>query len=221
MNHAVFLPEPLPNNPLPLFADWFADACQRKLQPNPDAMTLATVDADGKPSARIVLCKQLVTSLGYIVFFTNYQSRKGNALAATPYAATVFHWDQLHRQVRLEGRILKSPAAESDAYFNSRTLDSQLGAWASQQSQPLSSRQQLSEQVALATARFAPNTNDKQLSIPRPPHWGGYRLWIEHIELWVEGPGRVHDRARWSRELLQNDEYSFTARDWHSTRLNP
>jgi pyridoxamine 5'-phosphate oxidase len=224
MNHrefSEFLPEPLPGNPLPLFAEWFADACQRKLQLNPDAMTLATVDADGKPSARIVLCKQLVTSPGYVVFFTNYQSRKGEALTATPYAATVFHWDALHRQVRLEGRIVRSPSAESDTYFNSRALESRLGAWASRQSQPLRSRQQLTQQVADVTARFIGNLSSEKITVPRPPHWGGLRLWIEHIELWVEGPGRVHDRARWSRELTATNAGSFTPGEWQGTRLNP
>ena len=221
MSHTEFLPETLPDNPLPTFAEWFAESCERKLQPNPDAMTLATVDADGRPSARIVLCKHLVTPPGYIVFFTNYQSRKGQALAAHPFAATVFNWDSLHRQVRLEGRILQSPPEESDAYFSSRSLASKLGAWASQQSQPLSSRLQLAAQVAKVTAGFAAKSLTGQTHVPRPPHWGGFRLWIEHIELWVEGPGRVHDRARWSRELTPHDAFSFTAGHWHSTRLNP
>lgn len=216
-----FLPEPLPDTPLPLFADWFQQARQRQIQNNPDAMTLATVDPDGRPSARIVLCKQLVDSAGYLVFFTNYQSRKGLALSAHPYAATVFHWDALERQVRVEGRILRSPDSESDAYFRSRPLVSQLGAWASEQSRPLASRAHLAGQVAMVSARFAVQTFTGHFTVPRPPHWGGFRLWIEHIELWVSGPGRVHDRARWSRTLTALDEHHFTPGDWHSTRLNP
>jgi len=213
------LPEPLPDSPLPLFADWFARARVEKIQSNPDAMTLATVDSDGRPSARIVLCKYLVDSDGYLVFFTNYESRKGQALAAHPYAAAVFHWDSWERQVRVEGRIVKSPEQESDAYFASRALTSQLGAWASEQSQPLSSRMQLAAQVAKVTARFAVNTLTR--SVPRPPHWGGFRLWIEHIELWTAGTGRVHDRARWSRTLTPRDDFSFDASTWSATRLNP
>lgn len=215
------LPEPLPHNPLPLFAEWFAYAHSHQIQNNPDAMTLATVDADGRPSARIVLCKHLIDSEGYVVFFTNYHSRKGQALSANPFAAAVFHWDSLERQVRLEGRIVRSPEAESDAYFRSRALPSQLGAWASEQSQPLSSRAQLAAQIAKVTGKFALKTVTGQFSVPRPPHWGGFRLWIEHIELWVSGTGRVHDRARWSRDLTHNDTYGFTASDWRSTRLNP
>lgn len=221
MNHNEFLPESLPLNPLPLFSDWFAQARERNIQPNPDAMTLATVDADGRPSARIVLCKHLVSEAGYVVFFTNYNSRKGAALSAHPYAACVFHWDHLHRQVRLEGRIVLSPSAESDAYFSSRAQDSQLGAWASQQSQPLSSRQQLATQLAKVKAEFVENSTVTAPHIPRPPHWGGFRLWIEHIELWVEGPGRVHDRARWSRTLTERDTFNFDCSDWRSSRLNP
>jgi pyridoxamine 5'-phosphate oxidase len=221
MNNTEFLPESLPSTPLPLFAQWFNEARDRKIQPNPDAMTLATIDANGRPSARIVLCKQLVTEAGYVVFFTNYRSRKGQALSANPYAACVFHWDHLHRQVRLEGRIVQSPIEESDAYFSSRSQDSQLGAWASQQSQPLSSRQQLANQLAQVTAQFADPSGSTKLHVPRPPHWGGFRLWIGHIELWIEGPGRVHDRARWSRELTDHDAFSFGYGEWHATRLNP
>lgn len=215
------LPEPLPDNPLPTFAGWFEQANKNKIQNNPDAMTLATVDADGRPSARVVLCKHLIDSAGYVVFFTNYQSRKGLALQANPYAAAVFHWDSLERQVRIEGRILRSPDAESDAYFRSRPWASQIGAWASHQSQPLSSRAQLATQVAGVTTKYAMNTLTGQFLVPRPPHWGGFRLWIEHIELWVSGIGRVHDRARWSRELTQHDEYSYVGSDWRGTRLNP
>ncbi|MGE0115881.1 MAG: pyridoxamine 5'-phosphate oxidase [Steroidobacteraceae bacterium] len=213
------LPEHLPHNPLPVFADWFEYARANQIQRNPDAMTLATVDPDGRPSARIVLCKHLIDTDGYVVFFTNYQSRKGQALTAHPFAAAVFHWDSLERQVRLEGRILRSPETESDAYFRSRPLTSQLGAWASEQSRPLSSRTHLVAEVARFSAKFALQAVTGH--VPRPPHWGGFRLWIEHIELWVSGAGRIHDRARWSRELTPQDDFSFTAGDWHGTRLNP
>lgn len=216
-----FLPEPLPADPLPLFATWFAEARERATQPNPDAMTLASADVNGRPSARIVLCKHLVDTHGYVVFYTNYESRKSRELLANRYAAAVFHWDHLHRQVRIEGRIVKSPADESDAYFASRPLTSRLGAWASQQSQPLSSRAQLLKQVAAVTAKFALNLAALHPGVPRPPHWGGFRLWIDAVELWVEGPGRVHDRARWTRTLTPQDEFGFTASEWHGTRLNP
>lgn len=221
MSDNEFLPEPLPVDPLPLFAGWFSQAREQRVQNNPDAMTLATVDADGRPGARVVLCKHLIDTEGYVVFFTNYLSRKGRALDAHPYAAAVFHWDSLERQVRIEGPILRSPETESDAYFRTRALPSQLGAWASEQSQPLSSRAQLVAQVAKVSAKFAVKNITGQFGVPRPPHWGGFRLWIEHIELWVSAPGRVHDRARWSRELTRRDEFSFSASAWRGTRLNP
>ena len=157
-------------------------------------MALATATPDGRPSVRVVLCKLLVADPGYVVFFTNYQSHKGSELAANPRAAAVFHWDAFGRQVRLEGPIVRSPGTEGDAYFASRALDSRIGAWASLQSQPLDSRKTLLKRVAIEAARFGTH-------VPRPPHWGGYRLWPENVELWIEGPFRVHDRARWTRTL--------------------
>lgn len=216
-----FLPEPLPDNPLPLFTSWFRQARERATQPNPDAMVLATSDANNAPSARVVLCKLLAESDGYVVFFTNYQSRKGRELAEHPRAAAVFHWDAMHRQVRIEGPVVRSPLQESDDYFASRALISRIGAWASQQSQPLKSRAALAEQVEAAAARFGVSPTASDGHVPRPPHWGGHRLWIDTIELWVEGAGRVHDRAIWTRELSRKDEYSFSAGQWHGTRLNP
>lgn len=216
-----FLPDALPDDPLPMCGDWLRFAREHAAQPNPDAMMLASADADGRPSARIVLCKQFVESPGYVVFYTNYQSRKGRELLINPHAAAVFHWDSLHRQVRLEGRVIKSPHQESDAYFSSRPLTSKLGAWASKQSEPLSSRGQLLAQVAAVSAKFALNLASLHPTVPRPPHWGGFRLWPEAIELWVEGPGRVHDRARWTRELTPQDEFTFAVGKWRGTRLNP
>jgi pyridoxamine 5'-phosphate oxidase len=216
-----FLPEPLPDSPLPIFSSWFTEARARALQPNPDAMVLATVGDGGRPSARIVLCKQIALDEGFIVFHTNYLSRKGRELTAHPRVAVVFHWDALHRQVRIEGPVLRSPAAESDAYFASRAVVSRVGAWASDQSQPLASRAALAEKVQAVEKKFGVTSTTTQADVPRPPHWGGHRLWIESIELWMEGPGRVHDRAVWTRELTKKDEFAFSAGAWTSTRLNP
>lgn len=214
------LPEPLPADPLPIFATWFSDARARHVQPNPDAMVLATVGDDGAPSARVVLCKRLVPDRGFVVFFTNYESRKGRELGAHARAAAVFHWDTLHRQVRLEGPVVRSPAPESDQYFASRAFESRIGAWASKQSEPLPSRATLIEQVRAVTQQLglqSPTEGD----VPRPPHWGGLRLWIDSIELWTEGAGRIHDRARWQRTLTKKDEFTYTASAWTGTRLNP
>jgi pyridoxamine 5'-phosphate oxidase len=177
-------------------------------------MVVATATAEGRPSARVVLCKKLVVAPGYVVFFTNYQSRKGAELDANPEAAAVLHWDDLARQVRLEGRVLRSPDEESDEYFASRALDSRIGAWASLQSQPLDSRGTLLRRVAVEAARHG-------TQVPRPPHWGGYRLWPRVVELWLEGPFRVHDRARWTRELDLSDPARPRPGPWQATRLYP
>lgn len=218
---ASSLPEPLPADPLPLFSLWFEEARQRQVQPNADAMTLATVDAACRPSARVLLCKRLAVREGYVVFFTNYESRKGHELEAHARAAAVFHWDTLGRQVRLEGPVLRSPTQESDEYFASRALHSRLSAWASAQSRPLRSRAALREQMEEVAARFGIAADASEGHVPRPPHWGGYRLWIDTIELWTEGASRVHDRAVWTRTLRALNADTFDAGPWQATRLNP
>lgn len=220
MSTNEFLPEPLPESPLPIFGDWFAEARARAVQPNPDAMVIATVGTDAKPSARVVLCKR-VDPAGCIVFFTNYESRKGRELTEHPRAAAVLHWDTMQRQVRIEGPIVRSPVAESDEYFASRALVSRIGAWASRQSQPLASRAMLAEQVDKYSKQFGVDELAQTGHVPRPPNWGGYRLWIERLELWVEGPGRIHDRAVWTRELRQSDLFTYAGSEWRATRLNP
>jgi len=207
------LPSSLPSDPLPTFAAWFREAHERRVQPNPDAMVLATATPDGAPSARVVLCKQLVVDPGYVVFYTNYESRKGRELAANPRVAAVLHWDTLERQVRIEGMVTTSPHEESDRYFASRALDSRLGAWASLQSQPLDSRATLVKRIAVETARHG-------TSPARPPHWGGYRLWPDAIELWCAGAFRIHDRARWTRHLSPADQ-GYAGGPWTATRLYP
>jgi pyridoxamine 5'-phosphate oxidase len=222
------LPDPLPADPFPLFQSWFDEAYTRRIQPNPNAMSLATVDADGTPSARIVLCKHIRPELGAIVFFTNYRGRKGRALQANPRAGVCFHWDPLDRQVRLEGHVTRSPEAESDKYFASRPLESQLGAWASDQSEPIESRDALFEKAAITMAKFCDDPALKPGDIPvihRPPHWGGFRLWVTHMEFWVGGIGRMHDRAGWTRPLapttIDGVPGYAPSGDWRCTRLQP
>ena len=222
------LPDALPAEPLELLQRWLGEAVEAGLTPNPSAMVLATVDGHGAPDARVVLCKELRPQPGYATFFTNYQSRKADELAGNPRAAAVFHWDALHRQARLEGRVTRTTAAESDTYFASRHWQSRLGAWASQQSQPIGSREQLEQSLEQLARRFEapsplqadPTAPDPGIRIARPPHWGGYRLWIAAVELWVEGAARLHDRARWRREL-QPAAAGFTAGPWQATRLQP
>ena len=228
------LPQPLPAEPMSLVERWLAEATGKALQPNPNAMVVATTDAQGRPSARVVLCKQVVPVPGFLVFFTNYLSRKGRELKAHPRAAAVLHWDHLHRQVRIEGPVLRTSGADSDAYFASRHWQSRLGAWASAQSEPIASREALLGKVEAAARRFAiPNGSDAARdgapdsaqrfdpAIPRPPHWGGFQLWAESVELWVEGDARVHDRARWTRTLAAAPGGALTPGAWVATRLQP
>lgn len=210
------LPDPLPAEPLSLAAAWLQEATRRKDQPNPNAMVLATCDADGQPSARVVLCKEIEPASGSIRFVSNYASRKGRELDANPRAALVLHWDHLHRQVRLEGIVEKASAVDSDSYFASRARNSQLGAHASRQSQPVASPAALQGQLDAVRERFPDGT-----VVPRPPDWGGYVFWVNAAELWVEGSARLHDRARWTRELTVSCSARPVAGPWSATRLQP
>ena len=224
------LPDPLPAEPLRVLGEWLTEATRAKTQPNPNAMVLATVSADGSPSSRVVLCKDIVAAAGYLVLYTNYQSRKGAEIDANPRVAALFHWDALHRQVRVEGRMLRSPPNESDAYFASRPWQSRLGAWASEQSRAVASRAALIEALQCAGRRFhtppvgpdaPPEGSDRGgVDVPRPPHWGGYRLYAEAVELWVEGEYRIHDRVRYARELSPSAE-GYLGSPWRAERLQP
>jgi pyridoxamine 5'-phosphate oxidase len=227
-DHQELLPDPLPAEPLAVVARWLADAWAARHQPNPNAMVLATATPEGHPSARVVLCKDIVPQPGYVVFYTNYQSSKGRQLEDNPRAAAVLHWDALHRQVRIEGTVVAGTAAESDAYFASRSWDKRIGAWASAQSEPVPSRAALERSVAAAAQRFGapiPGTpgadENLKIDVPRPPHWGGYHLWADAVELWVEGTARIHDRARWGRALRPAPGGAFEAGAWQVTRLQP
>ena len=229
---AQFLPDPLPSDPLPLAAQWLQFARTRRDQPNPNAMVVATVGTDGRPSARVVLCKDLVVEPGYVTFFTNYDSHKGRELEANPRVAIVMHWDHLHRQVRIEGRARRTIAAESDTYFRTRPWQRRIGAWASAQSRPVDSRATLEAQLVDAARRFgtpvpgpedAPNDRGIGDDVPRPPNWGGFDVYAEAVELWVEGESRIHDRARWTREITFDATPGASVRcgPWQRTRLQP
>ena len=189
-------------NPLAQFERWLEQALAAQL-PEPNAMTLATVGVDGRPSTRVVLLKGL--DARGIVWYTNYESRKGRELAANPVAALQFHWVELERVVRIEGRVEKTSNEESDAYFHSRPLDSRLGAWASPQSQVIISRAVLVANAAKFGVRFS-------LSPPRPPHWGGFRLLPERWEFWQGRRSRLHDRLRYTPQ---------TGGGWLRERLAP
>ncbi|WP_321790677.1 pyridoxamine 5'-phosphate oxidase [Burkholderia pyrrocinia] len=192
------------HDPFVQFDRWFKEALAARL-PEPNTMTLATVGADGRPSARIVLIKG-VDERGF-VFFTNYESRKGRDLAAHPQAALLFYWIELERQVRIEGRIEKTSAEESDRYFASRPLGSRIGAWASEQSAVIDSRATLEAREKAVSERYGDTP-------PRPPHWGGYRLVPDSIEFWQGRPSRLHDRLLYTRD-------ADTSPDWTISRLSP
>ncbi len=189
-------------DPLRQFAHWLEEAIQSEV-PEPNAMTLATVGSDLRPSTRIVLIKDF-DERG-IVWYTNYQSRKGQELAGNPYAALQFHWVELERVVRIEGTVEKVSDEESDSYFHSRPLDSRIGAWASPQSQVIDGRGVLVANAARYGAQYL-------LQPPRPPHWGGYRLRPERWEFWQGRKSRLHDRLRY---LKQDDGV------WLRERLAP
>jgi pyridoxamine 5'-phosphate oxidase len=176
-------------------------------------MTLATVDPDGRPSARMVICRGLDAETGSLVFYTDRESAKGHALAAHPHAALVFHWDAFERQVRIDGPVTLAADADSDRYWRSRPSDARVAAIASEQSRPIASRAALLARIRDVTARAGDE-------LPRPARWGGYRVWAERIELWVGQPARVHDRALWTRSLHRTGD-AFTGGLWSATRLQP
>ncbi len=223
------LPVELPEDPMHWADAWLKEALSNGVQRNANSMTLATVGQDQQPSARIVLCKQFVPDPGYLVFYTNYRSRKSVEITESSRVAAVFHWDSLGRQIRVEGVAVRSPESESDAYFATREWGSQLGAWGSDQSAPVASRELLIAQVRERAASLGLVLDgdtrtlavDPPPAIPRPSHWGGIRIWVAAIELWAEGTDRIHDRALWKRNLVRTGEHDFAGTPWVGTRLQP
>ena len=193
------------DDPLALFGRWLEEAKAQEVN-DPNAMAVATVGPDGMPAVRMVLLKDV--SRGGFVFYTNYESRKGAHILAHPKVALLFHWKSLRRQVRIEGEVAQVDADEADAYFASRAKQSQIGAWASQQSRPLESRHALEKQVARYAAKYGLGT------VPRPTHWSGFRVTPRLIEFWKDGAFRLHDRLVYHR-----DTESPTG--WRTERLYP
>ena len=191
------------SDPFALAKSWLAEA--EAQEPNdPNAIALATVDASGLPNVRMVLLKEIEDDA--FVFYTNYESQKGQEIAASGKVAFVLHWKSLRRQIRVRGLTEREDGPQADAYFASRSLKSRLGAWSSRQSEPLSSREALMAEAAKVAISKGPNP-------PRPPFWGGFRIRPVEIEFWADGAFRLHDRFRWSRETPQDP--------WLTLRLNP
>ena len=190
-------------DPFEIARRWLTEAEATEVN-DPNAIALASVDAEGLPNVRMVLLKEVAAD-GFI-FYTNYDSAKGQELQATEKAAFVMHWKSLRRQVRVRGTVERFEGPEADEYYASRSLTSRLGAWASEQSRPLSGRTALMAEVAKVTARHGTNP-------PRPPFWGGFKITPSEIEFWADGDFRLHDRFVWRRETAQSD--------WEITRLNP
>lgn len=195
-----------PSDPFILFNQWFEEATQKELN-DPNAMSLATVGLDGRPSVRIVLLKGIQD--GKFIFYTNIESRKGEETLSCPFVSLCFHWKSLRRQIRIEGDAKQVSDDLADDYFASRPKDSQIGAWASQQSRPLSDRSELEESIAQYSLKF-----DNTL-IPRPPHWSGFEITPHRIEFWEEQPFRLHNRVVYSKHPI--DEES----SWSQNRLYP
>ncbi|MDE4139245.1 MULTISPECIES: pyridoxamine 5'-phosphate oxidase [Rhodobacterales] len=191
------------DNPFELARAWLAEAEETELN-DPNAIALSTVDADGMPNVRMVLLKEIED--GAFVFFTNYESAKGQELEQSGKAAFVLHWKSLRRQIRVRGHVTREDGPQADEYYHSRSLKSRLGAWASQQSRPLQSRSALMAEVAKITATKGPNPD-------RPPFWGGFRIVPSEIEFWADGAFRLHDRFVWRRNTPDDE--------WSVVRLNP
>jgi pyridoxamine 5'-phosphate oxidase len=225
------LPEVLPPEPFGLVMEWMKLAADQKAQPNPNAMTLAVVDASGTPSVRVVLARGVDAGRGFVTFYTNYRSVKGRAIGEEPgaYVALGFFWDGLDRQVCIRGLAARSPERDSDAYFNHRPVASRIGAWASNQSEQLTSRAQLLKQNEEAEKRFGYHegmsaAEEAGLVVPRPAWWGGIRVFAQSVQLWRGNKRRLHDRAAWTRELKVGEVDGvpgFVGGAWSAVRLQP
>jgi pyridoxamine 5'-phosphate oxidase len=212
----LLLSDPLPDDPMPLVQRWLDDAEHTDGIRNPTAMALATADGRGRPTVRMVLLRGMSVEHGYGVFYTHRGSRKGRELNALPWAAGALYWERLGRQLRLEGPVTVSPDAESDAYFATRPLGSQINAWVSAQSEPIAAYAELVERVDQKRRSLTPGER-----VARPAYWGGFRLWFAAIELWLEGPDRLHERVRYERSLPPTLTGEAPRVAWRHERLQP
>ena len=211
-------------NPVLILKEWMDEVVESKIQPNPNSMSISTIDANDRPNSRMVLCKEINEELGYLVFYTNYKSNKSKEIGVNNECSGLFHWDTFGYQVRVRGIIVKSPEVESDNYFATRDIGSQLSAWASHQSQIVEDRESLDNQFQQAMDKF--NLKESELessdiNIPRPKFWGGYRIWIREIELWLNQKDRFHDRLLFTRKLVTTSSGIEASNHWVIKRLQP
>ncbi len=211
-------------NPVLILKEWMDEVVQSKIQPNPNSMSISTIDAKGRPNSRMVLCKEVNEKLGYLVFYTNYESNKAKEIGVNNECSGLFHWDTFGYQVRVRGTIVQSPEVDSDKYFATRDIGSKLSAWASHQSQIVEDRESLDNQFQQTMDKF--NVKESQLessdiNIPRPEFWGGYQIWIREIELWLNQKDRFHDRLSFKRTLAITSSGIEASNDWAIKRLQP
>ena len=211
-------------NPVLVLKEWLHEARQSKIQPNPNTMSISTVDSMSCPNSRMVLCKEINEDLGYLVFYTNYNSEKSKEIESHNNCSALFLWDPLVYQVRVRGKLIKSPNHESDNYFSTRKVGSQLSAWASNQSDEVENRESLDDQFQKIMKRFNIQDEDldsTEIEIPRPDFWGGYRIWINEIELWLNQSERFHDRLSFKRDLVKTSSGFNAENNWVVKRLQP
>ena len=212
------------SNPILVLKEWIGEARKSEIQPNPNTMSISTVDSMGCPNSRMVLCKEINEDLGYLIFYTNYNSKKSKEIESHNNCSALFHWDPLGYQVRIRGKLIKSPNHESDNYFSTRKVGSQLSAWASNQSDHIENRESLDNQFQEIMKRFDILDSDldsTEIKIPRPDFWGGYRIWVKEIELWLNQNDRFHDRLSFKRDLIKTSSGFDSKNDWVVKRLQP
>ena len=210
-------------NPLDTLEDWMKEVSDSNTQPNPNCMSIATVDSTGSPNSRMVLCKELDAENGFLTFYTNYSSIKSEELKNNSKCSALFHWDKFGYQVRLKGFVDKCADSKNDAYFSTRDIGSQIAAWASDQSKEIESLEKMEDSYQKIMNKFQIKSLDeaKEIKLPRPDFWGGYDLWIEEIELWKNRKNRFHDRLKFKRKISIENGKIDAEKKWDSVRIQP
>ena len=210
-------------NPLDTLDDWMNEVRESNTQPNPNCMSIATVDSNGSPNSRMVLCKELDTHKGYLTFYTHYYSIKSEELKNNAKCSALFHWDKFGLQARLKGFVKRCSDSKNDDYFSSRDIGSQIAAWTSDQSKEIESLGKMKDSYQEIMNKFQINDLEeaKEIKVPRPDFWGGYDMWIEEIELWKNQKNRFHDRLKFKRKITIENGKIDAEMNWNSVRIQP